>query len=228
MLLGDSCADLVRAATLTVVLALEKESARPRPPVEPPAKVTVPAPAQARAPESERAAALPIRQDSAVVVASVMETLGLLPSAGVGVGGSARLRLGGVWPSARVMFLPEARMPNDAFAVRLFAAGLGACVEPLGSAVWTLTACSHVLAGASSSRSLRDTLVADGSQAYVAASFAGGARARVVGPWTLEAGLETQVPLSRAYYVTTACPPTGFKQPFATMALSVGTGVSFH
>jgi len=225
---GDSCTELVRAAALVAALAIE-EDVKPSPPPPPPAVVepTPPPP-----PPIDRDAPSPppngdsLRRASFVALASAMTSVGLLPAPGPGFSGALRVRLAPeLWLSGRGLLLAPARMPDDTFSMSMLGGGAGACWEPGGSDRVAAITCAHVLGG---SLRVQDASVAmrDGSKGFAAASISGGARARIGGPVVVEATLEGVVPFAHPTFVTATCPPTGFQQPFAAVAFTLGAGVS--
>ncbi len=155
-----------------------------------------------------------------------MTSVGLLPSPGVGAAGALRVRIANdAWLSARGLYLPPARMPDDTFGMTMFAAGLGACFEPFGSDRIAGIGCGHVMGGGL--RPLDASVpMRDGAKGFAAASLSAGARARVAGPLVVEGTLETMVPFGRPTFLTGTCPASGFQQPFATVAFSLGAGVT--
>ncbi|MBS2016466.1 MAG: hypothetical protein JST00_26510 [Deltaproteobacteria bacterium] len=236
---GDSCGELVRAAALVAALAIE-EDAKPAPPAAPappppaaePAEPAPPARPPAPEPLPERDAVTPaspgdsLRRASFVAVASAVTSVGLLPSPGPGVAGALRVRLAPeLWISARAMHLLPARMPGDEFAMSMTTGGAGACWEPLGSDRVAAIACAHVMAG---TLAVLDASVPmrDGDKGFAGATLSGGARARVAGPVAVEATLEGVVPFAHPTFLTASCPIAGFQQPFASVAFSLGAGVS--
>lgn len=219
---GDACADLLRAAALVAVLALKQDEApapAPAPlPAEPPASKEAPAPP---------APVVPLRAASAVVVASGMTSFALLPRPASGAALAARLRVtDAVWLSARGFHLPAVETQDEAFALGLSGAGAGACVEPFGGASWAANGCAHFMGGALSAADVATPLRDDRSQAFLGASLGASARGRLIGPLVLEGSIESMVPFRHPTFVTATCPGTGFQQPFATLALSLGVGVS--
>lgn len=227
---AGTCAELVRAAALTVALALEAE-ALPTPPKPAPAPPPPPLPVEAAAPPpAESASSSPardLRSDRAVVLASAISTVGLLPRAATGGAASARVRVTEmVWLSARGLFLPEARMSNDTFGMTLAAGGLGACLEPFGSRSVTAVGCAHVIGGSLAVVGAGVPMRDSGSKAFGAALVSAGVRARVIGPLAVEGAVEAAVPFAHPTFVTDVCPATGFQQPFAALAVLLGAGVS--
>lgn len=103
---ADSCADLVRAAALSVALAIERDASQ-KPPAKPPAPVA-----------ARRPVETPMHDDRVAATASVLSSIGLLPRPAIGVGLGARVRVARrFWLSGRGFWLPEASMPNDTFAM---------------------------------------------------------------------------------------------------------------
>jgi len=226
---GSSCVELVRASALTVALALDSEE-RATDERAPPPSTTTTTPA-APPPDALEggagAGAIEARRDRAVVVASGMSAVGLLPRAGIGVGLHARVRASGpVWISARGFYLPEARMPDERFGMTLGAGGLGVCVEPLGSGRVAAVGCAHALAGSLAVTGATVGMASSTRELFGGASLSAGARARVAGSLTVEGSAEATVPFAHPSFVTDICPPTGFQQPFAALALLIGAGVS--
>lgn len=242
------CADLIRAAALSIALAIEAEAPRapapvaplpapapapPAPLAAPPAPAPSPSPAPSSSPEGAPAAAenpagaRDLRADRAVVVVSAMSTVGLLPRASTGGNAAARVRITeGVWLSARGFFLPEARMPNDAFGMTLVAGGAGACVEPFGSKAIAAVGCAHAVLGSLAVVDAGVPMRNGGAKPFGAALVSAGVRARVAGPLTVEGAVEAAVPFAHPTFLTETCPSTGFQQPFAALALVLGVGVS--
>lgn len=229
VLTGDDCRELVRAAALVAALAIEEE---PAPPAPAPTQAPTPNPPPATPPSREGreepvAPARSLGRDRAAIVALGTTSVGLLPRPAAGVGADARVRVAeAVWISARALYLPPAAMPDDTFAARLWAAGAGACWEPFASARAAAFGCAHVLGGAlavsSSTVAMRD----GGAKAFVAAAASVGARVRVVGPVIAFGAVETVLPFSHPTLLTATCPASGFQQPFAALAPSLGAGVS--
>jgi hypothetical protein len=220
-----TCADLVRAAALTIALALEAESPRPAPaPAPTPAPTLAPAPDRDAAPSR---AAHDLRTDHLVLLASGIATLGLLPRASTGGAANVRLRIAdAIWLSARGLFLPEARMPNDAFGMTLVAGGAGVCLEPFGSSSVAAVGCAHVVGGSLAVVDAGVPMRNGGAKPFGAATLSAGARARVAGPLTLEGAVEASVPFTHPTFLTETCPSSGFEQPFSAVALVFGAGVS--
>ncbi len=221
---ADACGDLVRAAALTVALALEhdeKRAAEKR--AEEPAPTPTPPPAVAEQAAPERS----LRNDRGVVSLSALTAIGLLPRPAAGAGGSARVRISeSLWASARGFYLPKGSMPNDEFALNLYGLGPGLCAEPFGSSKVAAVGCAHAIFGAYDVTRANALLKNAGAEAYVGASLFAGARARVAGPLHLEGGLDAQIPFVRPTYLTDACPPVGFEPPFTALALWLGAGLS--
>jgi hypothetical protein len=162
-----------------------------------------------------------------LVLASGSTQVGLLPAASLGVGGAARVRLTErSWLSARGFYLPEARMANDAFGMTLAGGGAGACVEPIGTRSVAGVGCAHVLAGSLAVTSPHVAMDNGGAKPFGAASVSVGARARVLGPVVVEGAAEATVPFAHPTFLASTCPPTGFQQPFAAVALVFAAGVS--
>ncbi len=223
---GASCADVVRASALSLALAIEREAERP-PPAPPPPPPAPPPPVAREAPPPE--ASPSVRDDRVVATASALTTVGLLPRAAPGFGAGARVRVAErVWISARGFALPYASMPNDAFAMRLFAGGAGACVEPAGTKDVALVGCGHLLAGSFEVRDATDPLLGPSAALYLGASLAAGVRARIAGPLSVEGGIDGQFPFTRPTFLAATCPPTGFEPPFAALALWLGAGISLR
>lgn len=218
---ADSCVDLVRAAALSVALALEKDAAREKTPT-PAATPEVPR-------EGARAVGAPIRADRVVLTASGLTTVGLLPRPAAGAGIGARVRVSdSVWVSGRAFWLPEAPMPNGAFDMNVAAAAAGACAEPVGTEGVVGTLCAHLLAGAFGVTKAHVDMGNTAPEPYVAATVSVGARARVVGPLQIEGALDGQLPLTRPTYLTTTCPPSGFQPPFMALALWLGAAIAIR
>jgi hypothetical protein len=216
---ADTCADLVRAAALSVALAIEKDAAEPKRPS------LAPAPQEPTAPRIEP----PIRSDRLAFTAASLSSLGLLPRPAQGAGVGVRARISdAIWISGRGFWLPGATMPNDAFSLRLFGAGAGACVEPFGSAAVAAVGCGHLVAGSFEVVDHSLPMKSREPEIYLAATLSAGARARVYGPVHLEVALDAHVPFGAPTYVTTACPPTGFEPPFMALALWLGAGASIR
>ena len=211
---AETCSDLFRAAALSIALALETDAPPPPPSAAPPAVFPDALPRDAA-------------EDRAVVTASALTSIGILPrpSAGLGVSGRVRLtRL--VSLSARGLWLPEGTMPDGSFALGLKAAGAGACIEPFGSRTVRAVGCAHLVGGAYSVMPRELPVLEGSSRAYVAATVSAGARLRVAGPMHLEAALDAHVPFVRPTYVTAACPEVGFQAPFVALAMWLGAGIS--
>ena len=210
---ADSCADLFRAAALSIALALEAEA---------PAPASAPAPV-ALPDATPRDAAL----DRGVLTASALTSVGLLPRPSAGVGISGRVRLTrSVWLSGRGLWLPEGTMPDDSFALGLKAGGAGACVEPFGSRSVRAVGCAHLVAGAYSVLPREVPVLESGARPYAAATLSAGARLRVAGAVHVEGVLDAHLPFVRPTYVTAACPEVGFEPPFMALALWVGAGIA--
>jgi hypothetical protein len=222
---GATCEDVVRAAALSVALAIERDPAPPAPPPRPEA----PPPRPERAPEAERppGPAASVRDDRFVATASGVTTVGLLPRPAPGVGVGLRLRVSdAVWLSARGLALPHAAMPNDVFAMRMFMGGAGACIEPAAWGNAALVACGHVVAGSLEVTEAREPLSTPSSALHAAATLGLGARARVFGPFSVEGGADVHLPFTRPTFLAATCPPTGFEPPFAALAVWLGGGIS--
>ncbi len=219
---ADTCADLVRAAALSVALAMEKDAAEPKP-----SPVTTPV-----RPESGKERGTPesgpsLRSDRLAVTAAGLSSLGLLPRPAAGATLGIRGRVSdAVWISGRGFWLPGATMPNDAFSLRLYGGGAGACVEPFGSATVAAVGCGHLVAGVFEVPTHAVPLQSRDPELYLAATLSAGARARVYGPLHVEGALDAHVPFGPPTYLTAACPPTGFSPPFMALALWLGAGVS--
>jgi hypothetical protein len=220
---ADTCSDLVRAAALSIALALDTEAQKktePKPPPPPEPPVTK---------ERVESPAALARNDSAVVTASAITAIGLLPRPATGAAVNARIRVAGMtWLSARGFWLPEGTMPNNDFTMRLFAAGAGACVEPISSGGVAAVGCAHVVGGSFDVTKANVDMQSTGPEAYVAATLSAGARARIVGPLHVEGAVDAQLPFVRPTYLTTTCPPRGFEPPFMALALWLGAGMSFR
>jgi hypothetical protein len=217
---GGTCADLVRAAALTIALAIEREEAAKKP--EPPAPPPPVAPRESPSPSPRR-----LREDRFVASASALTAIGLLPRPAAGAGIAVRGRVSEVmWLSARGMWLPEGTMPNDAFALSLLAGGAGACVEPFSSPAVSAVGCGHLLAGSLDVARASIPMESERAKAYVAASLSFGARARLVGPIHFEALADAHLPFTRPTFLTAACPQVGFEPPFVALAAWLGAGVS--
>lgn len=218
---ADSCDVVVRAAALSIALAIEKDAVEAKPPQTPP---VTPPPEQVGA----RIEA-PIRRDRLAVIASGLTSLGLLPRPTSGVGLAARARVSDrAWISARGFLLPGAAMPNDAFALRLFAVAPGVCVEPFGGAAVMAVGCAHFAVGALDVTKTSVDMKSDKTEAYVAATLSAGVRARAYGPLHVEGMLDAHVPVTRPTYIATTCPPTGFEPSFVALALWLGVGISIR
>jgi hypothetical protein len=216
---GGTCGDLVRAAALTIALAIEREVATRKPDPPPPPLPVVPreTPAPPRM----------LREDHLVATASALTAIGLLPRPAAGAGLSLRGRISdAMWLSARGMWLPEGAMPNDAFALSLLAGGAGACVEPFSSGSVSAVGCGHLLAGTLDVARASIPMESERARAYVAASLSLGARARLVGPIHFEALADAHLPFTRPTFLTAACPQVGFEPPFVAVAAWLGAGVS--
>lgn len=225
---GGTCAELVRAAALSIALAIEAEVPPPIAP-EPPLPAP-PAPPPLPPPSLEQGAALmarELRDARVLLLASGQTQLGLLPSASLGAGGAARVRVTDrAWVSARGFFLPEARMGNDAFGMTLAGGGAGMCIEPFGARNVTALGCAHVLAGSLAVVSRNAPMANGGMKPFGAGALAAGARARVLGPVVVEGAVEATVPFAHPTFLTATCPSVGFQQPFAALALVFAAGVS--
>lgn len=227
----DSCAELVRAAALVAALAIEEDAkpsptpAPPPPPPAPPPVVPEPPPDRDAPPAAPSGDSL--RRARFVAIASATTAIGLLPAPGPGIGGALRVRLAPeLWLSARGLYMSPARMPDDTFAMSLAGGGAGACWEPGGSDRVAAIACGHVLGGALAVSDPRVPMREAGSKGFAAATISGGARARVGGPVVVEATLEGIVPFAHPTILTATCPASGFQQPFAAVAFTLGAGVS--
>lgn len=219
---AETCSDLVRAAALTIALALEEDAASAKP-VSPPPPVTPPV--------TERAEPLTpsLRSDHVVVTAAGLTSLGLLPRPGSGAGLMLRARIAeNVWLSARGLGLPAAAMPNDDFAVNLLAGGAGACIEPFGSRSVAAVGCAHLVAGSFDVTRAKVLMTNAGVEPYLGASLSAGVRGRLYGPIHLEGAVDGQLPFIRPTYLASTCPVRGFEPSFAALALWLGAGMSFH
>ncbi len=230
---ANECTEIVRAAALSAALAIESEAAPTAnalvaPPPEqpsrpPPPKLEEPLPSEA--PRASTAADL--ADDRVVLVASGMTAVGLLPSTSAGVGANVRARVAGrTWISARGTFLPEARMSNDAFGMTLGAGALGACVEPTSSHDVAAALCAHASLGSLAVSSASVPMQYGGAKLFAAGTLSLGARARLVGPVTVNGDLAAYVPFAHPTFLTATCPASGFQQPFLALALGFGIGVS--
>lgn len=220
---AEACSDLVRAAALSVALAIEKEaeddSRRPTQSlVKPPSA------------KDERPLVNPsLRNDRLVLTASGLTSIGLLPRPAPGVGLLARVRISeSAWISTRGFVLPEASMPNDAFALRLRGVGAGACVEPFGAVRVSAVGCAHLVGGLFDVTQRNTLMKSADPEPYAAAVLSAGARAQVHGPFHVEGGLDAHLPFVRPTYLTDRCPPTGFEPPFMALALWLGAGISIR
>jgi hypothetical protein len=220
---GASCEEVVRAAALSLALAIEREAPRPAPPPPPMPPATPPATTRTPAPAPPR----DIGDDRVVASGSLTTTVGLLPRPAPGAGLSARVRIADrAWLSARGFALPQAAMPNERFALRLFAGGAGACVEPWTKGAAAAVGCGHLLVGSFEVVDAQERMLSPTAALYLAASLSAGARVRVVGPFTLEGAVDAQLPFTRPTFLAATCPPTGFEPPFAALAVWLGAGVS--
>ncbi len=218
---GGTCSDLVRAAALSIALAMEAEPSPSQPPHA--RAVALESPRPEPGPQARR----DLRDERWLVLAAGVTQLGLLASASSGAGGHARLRVADhVWVGARGLFLPEARMPNDAFGTTLAAGGLGACAEPFGWTNVAASGCAHVLAGSLAAVSPNVSMANGGAKPFGAGALSANVRTRVVGPLVLEGAVEAIVPFGHPALLTATCPSAGFQQPFAALLLGFGVGVS--
>jgi hypothetical protein len=226
---GDACGDLVRAAALTVALAIERDAAKEKEREKEKEKEQEKAPEPPRVVEQPPSSDRPIRSDRAAISVAGVTSIGLLPRPSAGAAASARVRVSEVlWASARGFWLPSGAMPNDEFSLRLFGAGPGVCAEPIGSTSVAAVGCAHVILGAYDVVRAAVPLRSGGAEAYVAGSLFAGARAKIAGPLHLEGGVDAQIPFVRPTYVTQACPPVGFEPPFTALALWLGAGISLR
>lgn len=162
-----------------------------------------------------------------MLLASGQTQLGLLPSASLGAGGGARLRVTDrAWVSARGFFLPETRMVNGAFGMTLAGGGAGMCFEPIGTRGVATVGCAHVLAGSLAVVSRNVPMANGGMKPFGAGALSAGARARVLGPVVVEGAVEATVPFAHPTFLTATCPSVGFQQPFVALALVFAAGVS--
>ena len=215
---ADTCSDLVRAAALSIALAIEKDAVERKPPPPPPPPMTN---------ERQEPPRGLLRNDRVAITASALTSIGLLPRPAAGGGAAVRVRVSDtVWISARGFWLPEASMPNDSFTMRLLAGGAGACIEPIGTTHVAAAGCGHVVPGSFDVTKANVGMRSTEPEAYVAATLSAGVRARLYGPIHLEGAADAQMPFTRPTYLTTTCPPTGFEPPFVALALWLGAGVS--
>lgn len=219
----DSCEDVVRAAALAVSLAIEREPSADKPaPPEPPAPPPSTEPV-------DRGVEVPKAKPRETFVAMVtgMSSLGLLPQPTAGVGAQARIRMTErTWLSARGMWFPEARMPNDAFGMRFFGGGAGVCVDPTKLGAAAIDLCAHLLGGLLDVTTASVAMAGDDAKGFFGASLSAGARVRVAGPVTAGGGVEGILPFAHPTWLTAPCPQSGFSQPLAALALSLGVGLS--
>lgn len=217
-----SCEALVRAAALTIALAVEREHAARDAPPAPPAPLE-PAPPPAAAPLTPRL----LRDDRFVATASAISAIGLLPRPSAGPGFAMRARVSeSLWLSLRGFWLPEGAMPNGTFALSMGAGAAGACAEPFSSTTISAVTCGHLAVGMFDVVREDVPLESNRVRPYVAASVSAGARFKIAGPMHVEAALDAQIPFTRPTFVTAACPPTGFEPPFLALAAWIGGGVS--
>jgi hypothetical protein len=100
------------------------------------------------------------------------------------------------------------------------------CLEPFGSPTVTAVGCAHVIGGSLAVTGANVPMRNGGAKPFGAAVLSAGARARVVGPLSLEGAVEAAVPFGHPTFLTETCPSSGFEQPFAALALVLGAGVS--
>jgi hypothetical protein len=160
-------------------------------------------------------------------------SLGLVPHPALGVALAGRVRVANrVDVAAGLMWIPEARIPDGAFAVGLSAVRLGVCVAPWEAPPFALLGCADFLAGATHA-SARDASVAPaGERGWFAASLSSRFAARVAGPLLVEVGADAVVPFVRDTFVSARVLPgddhrNAFQQAAVAGLFHAGAGVSF-
>lgn len=225
---GSTCGDLVGAAALSLALAIDQDAPRVPPPRSEPSDAAPPrlepssVGPRPEAPLLDQAPRLP----RVVATAQFASSVGVLPRAAPGVALSGRVRVDGpISVSARGQLYPEASLPNGAFSMRYWGGALGACADTfvLGRAT-TASFCAHAVLGAL--EVVHASTPTSGSKVVSGAALSAGVDYRVVGPVHFDATAEGTLPFVRPTFATEQCPIVGFQQPFSTLAVLLGAGVS--
>jgi hypothetical protein len=241
---GPTCEPIEAAATLAIALTIDIEGgplspATPSPPAPPsppaaapaekPAASGVTAPASAPRPV-ERTPPSPAPSLSAVAaLRAVVTPRGLLPAVAPGLSLAAEVPVHRVLRVASgVLYLPEQRTPDGAFAFGLTAAWLGFCfVPPDLHRVVSLSLCASAEVGTLHSVVLALEPLNPGDRAWVAFSVEGALRLRIAGPLEAEAGADVIAPLTRAKFAVLERPGVVFQQSLVDLVGFVGLGLSF-
>ena len=108
----------------------------------------------------------------------------------------------------------------------LTAASLGGCVEPWRGSGGDVAFCASALVGALHSVPYVLSPVAPGDEPWGAASLSARGRLRVVGPLSLEAGVELVVPITRDQFGIGSSSATAYQEAPVAGWGSVGVAVS--
>ncbi len=252
------CGPLAAAATLVIALLIDpsaklgpsesKDTAAPAPPpplapnpsTSPPA--SLPAadsrpfipfiaptsnPPLERSTPSTRDAAGATSLSPASVSAGVLFASGLVPNLAPGIAMSARLRIvPRLSASMSVWWLPESS--RGQFAFGLTSVVLGACADLWRNDGAALHACVDALGGAvhASVRGMQST--DPGDRPWFGLSPAARFVQRVVGPFTLEAGLGVVFPVTRYRFVVEGRGDSAFVQSPVALVGSIAVGTQFR
>lgn len=249
---APDCAALYSASVLVLALVIDAEAAvrpSPSPGVAPPPAVytTPPAvyttpPAVYTAPPSPAPASSPGPPAAAepapltaprgpwprvTVHARAVAAFDVLPGTMFGPALSASVEGELLEGAAGMFFLPESPTPDGRFAFGLTAGWLGLCARPLRLWRASLGVCGAVQAGAFHSvvRALEAYEPLDpGDRPWAALTFSPQARLSILGPLSVELGLDVLVPLTR--HASRAGDEIVFTEPAAGFLPFAGIGVS--
>ncbi|WP_437537521.1 hypothetical protein WME79_18450 [Sorangium sp. So ce726] len=197
-----------------------------RAPAEPATQVDAPRPAPPPLPDAEQAP-----RPGLSVTLRGLATTGILPVVWPGVAWSAGWSVAPRWTiTSGMLWLPEQRAPDPAFAFGLTAGWLGVCAEALRTGRLSLGACVHVLGGAVHAviHEHPTVLPVDpGARLWVSPSVGTRLAVRAVGPLRLETGIDVHFPLTRYRFQLQGNERPAFEQPVMAGALFGGAGIAF-
>lgn len=213
-----TCATLVEAVTLAVVLTIDpKASLAPPPakqpeiapaPVPAPAASTPPTPPPAAAPEPQQPAApaLPGPDPSLAMTAALraLAVWGVLPKTRLGLESGAELELSRlVGITAAVGFLPSVKTANERFGFGLLAASLGPCVTLARAPRTRLALCTEAQLGAIQAVVYDVEPLPPTEHFWFAVRSGLRLGQRLVGPLGIELGAQALVPVIRHDFALT-------------------------
>jgi hypothetical protein len=213
-----SCATLVDAVTLAVVLMIDPEAGlAPRPPKSPPEARPEPAPAPVAKPQPAATAAVPgqaavarkpsprppqTRAPGLAMTAALrgLAVWGVLPRVSAGVEAGAELQLSRrVGIATAAGFLPTVRTDDERFGFGLMAASLGPCVTLVGETRTRLGLCVEAQLGSIQAVTYDYDVDPLPPTDHFWFAVRAGTRLnqRLVGPFGLELGAQVLVPVIR-------------------------------